>query len=163
MLFKFSLLVLLIGTLSGCVAQPQPRHVQFNQDEYTPYGAVGSAIIYGETFLKTRGGDVKKAAGNKVFLNPVTTYSTEWFDRQIIGNQLLTEGDQRARPYFQETVADSDGRFQFENLTFGDYYLACAISWEVPDGYGHTSVTGGWAYAKVNLKAGEHKKVVLTR
>ena len=157
------MLMLTAMALVGCVAQLQPRHAQFNQDEYTSYGGFGTGIISGEVFLTTQGSDVKKAAGNKVFLNPVTTYSTEWFKRQIIGGQHLKEPDPRTFPYHHETVADSDGRFAFENLTLGDYYLACAISWEVPDGYGHTSVMGGWAYAKVRLKAGEHKKVVLTR
>jgi len=158
------ILMLTAMALVGCTAQPLPRHAQFNQEEYTSYGGFGTGIIYGEAFLTTGVGDVKKAAaGNKVFLNPVTTYSTEWFERHIIGGQLLREPDPRTFRYRHETVTDSDGRFAFENLTLGDYYLACAISWEEPDGYGHASVMGGWAYAKVSLKAGEHKKVVLTR
>jgi len=154
------ILMLTAMALVSCTAQPLNRHAQFNQEEYTSYGGFGTGIISGEVFLTTQGSDVKKAAGNKVFLNPVTTYSTEWFERQIIGGQHLKEPDPRTFPYHHETVVDSDGKFAFENLPLGAYYLACELSWEGP---GQKSVTVGWAYAKVHLKAGEHKKVVLTR
>lgn len=147
----------------GCAMQRQPRLTQVNLDEYTPYDVSGTAVIYGDAFLKTRSGDVKKGAGNKINLNPVTTYSTEWFERMIIGSQLLVQADMRVHKYHRETIADSDGKFEFEGLPPGDYYLACRITWEVPIGYGQTSVTGGWAYAKVTVKAGERKKVTLTR
>jgi hypothetical protein len=157
-------LILMLTAMLLVSCSAQSRHAQFIQDEYTSYGGYGTAVIYGEAFVKTPGGGIKKAAaGTKVFLNPVTTYSTEWFERQIIGGQLLRDPDRRTSPYHHETVVDTEGRFEFQHLPLGDYYLACDISWEVPDGYWHTTVMGGWTYAKVSLSAGERKKVLLTR
>jgi hypothetical protein len=160
-----TLIVLLTAMLLvGCLAQPQPRQAKFNLNEYLPYGGTGTAGIYGEAFLTTPGGNVKKAMGNKVYLNPVTTYSTEWFQREVLGGQLTAEGDPRAAPYLHEAVVASDGKFEFENLPAGDYYIACPISWEVLDTTSDgTTFAGGWASAKVSLKAGERKQIVLTR
>ena len=56
------ILMLTAMALVSCTAQPLNRHAQFNQEEYTSYGGFGTGIIYGEAFLTTRGGDVKKAA-----------------------------------------------------------------------------------------------------
>lgn len=171
MLFKFSLLVLLIGILSGCVAPrpAAPRLVPLNTEEYARYRGTGTAVIYGEAFLRTRGGNVKKGTGSKVFMNPVTTYSTEWFERQVIGGQLLEAADERARPYLRETIADSDGRFEFIDLPAGDYYLVSPIFWEVPqqNTFNPADVymtdTGGFAHTRVTVAPGERKRVVVTR
>ena len=85
-----ALLTPLISTVlfCGCATmQPQrvPRTAVFNEDEYATYAGDGTATITGQAFVKTRGGDVKFGAGNKVFLNPVTTYSTEWYQKYVIG------------------------------------------------------------------------------
>jgi hypothetical protein len=151
--------------ITACVAhQPQTRITQFNEEEYKSYSGEGTAAIYGEAFLKTRGGDIKKGAGCQVHLNPVTSYSTEWYERQIVGGQVLVFGDQRAVPYHRETVADSNGAFEFDKLPPGEYYVACPIFWEVPVGIYATMVpTGGWAHARVKVGPGERKKVILTR
>lgn len=153
----------LAATIMACAPIPQPRLIPFNEAEYTPYAQPGTATITGEAFLKTRGGDVKKGAGNKVYLNPVTSYSTEWYQRGVLGGQLLEPADERARPFFRETLADSDGRFEFQNLPAGEYYLACPIVWEVPIGYGNTMPTGGWAHARIKVGPGERVRAILTR
>lgn len=149
--------------VAGCVPTPMPRLTTFNESEYALYARDGTATIYGDAFLKTRGGDVKKGAGCAVHLNPVTTYSTEWYERGILGNQLLEPADQKAVPYHKQTIADGDGKFEFDKLSAGEYYLACLITWEIPGLYGSTESTGGWAHAKVKVGSNERKKVVLTR
>lgn len=155
--------VLLLTIICGCAPAIHSRLMSFNEAEYAPYSGAGTASIYGEAFLKTRGGDVKKGAGNKVFMNPVTSYSTEWYQRQIIGGQILEQPDQRALPFFRETIADSDGRFEFQNLPAGEYYLACPITWEVPIGYGNMMPTGGFAHGRIKVEPGERVRVILTR
>lgn len=162
-LLQLSVLIFLSAILLGCIHTPSPRLAVFNEAEYAPYVGEGTVSIYGDAFLKTRGGDVKKGAGNEVFLNPVTSYSTEWFERTIIGGQPLEAADPRALKYHRKTRADGDGKFEFEKLPPGEYYLACFISWEIPGPYGSAQSTGGWVYAKVKLVPGERKKVVLTR
>ena len=87
----------------------------------------------------------------------------------VPGGQLLQAGDERARPYFHETIADSDGRFEFTDLPAGEYYLGSPIFWEIPhqNTFNPADIymveTGGIAYARVTVAPGERKKVVLTQ
>jgi hypothetical protein len=154
-----ALMALLIAvTAAGCVSPPQPRLTQFIEEEYTPYAGEGTASVYGEAFPRLRNGGVMRGAGCRVHLNPVTTYSTEWYERSVIAGQVLTPVDNRVRPYHRETIADGDGKFEFEKLPAGEYYLACSITWEVPlDFYGTTIPTGGRAHTRES-RAGRAKK-----
>lgn len=138
------------------------RTAKFIESEYAPYGDSGSSVITGQAFLKTRGGDVKFGAACMVYLNPVTTYSTEWFTYGIIKEMSLSKADPRTDKYHWETMADGFGYFEFKNLPAGEYYLACRILWEVPGKY-NLETTGGYAYAITKVKPGETVKVVVTR
>lgn len=122
---------LLIVTLAGCAGsvQPQARHTAFDASEYAGYGGSGNATITGQAFAKTKGGDVKYAAGNTIVLNPVTTYSTEWWDRWVVRGEALEDGDPRAKPYARTTNADGEGRFKFANVPPGSYYVMTSIHW----------------------------------
>lgn len=148
--------------LMGCHAAPQPRMVQFDEAEYTRYGSDGTGAITGQAFLKTRAGDVKYGAGCTVILNPVTSYSTEWYTRWVVGGVALEPGDQRASKYTRQVIADGEGRFAFQGLPEGEYYVASQIIWEYPTRYG-LSTTGGNVYAQVSVTEGETETIVLTR
>lgn len=158
--------VLAIAGLSACIgsrANPYKRVAVYDEAEYAPYATPGTGSISGQAFVKTRGGDVKYGAGNIVYLNPVTSYSTEWFEHAVLQEQVATAADERARKYCKEVRADGEGRFEFESLPAGEYYLACTIAWEVAGPYGLTP-TGGVAHAKVQVAAGQHlKSVVVTK
>ena len=56
---------------NGCVpiqeVRPLPRSEQFRAEDLVPYAEKGTSSIIGEAFLKTRGGSVKKGAGETVF------------------------------------------------------------------------------------------------
>lgn len=155
----------LFSIFSGCVA-PQPRKAvrkaTFIEEEYAKYRAPGTCTITGQAFLKTRGGDVKFGAGNEVHLNPVTSYSTEWYTSFIQQGRLLEDPDSRAMPFHKVVRADGNGRFKFTDLPPGDYYLACPIYWEIPSQYG-LQQTGGWAHQKVSVSDGKSVDTVLTR
>ena len=111
---------------------------------------------------------MRKGAGSTIYMNPVTTYSTEWFERMVVGGQRLQPPDARA-PSARQTIADSDGRFEFTDLPAGEYYLASPIFWEVPhqNTFNPADIymveTGGIAFARATVAPGERKKVVMTR
>lgn len=162
---KFILVFAFLG-LSSCVAQaPYQRQVLFDEAEYKPYGVAGTGSISGQAFLKTRAGDVKYGAGNEVWLNPVTTYSTEWFENAVVPYRSITPPDRRTSDYARRTIADAEGRFKFEKLPPGEYYAVCSIIWQYPGGYqGSLVSTGSMAYAKVRVGDGEQvANVVVTR
>ncbi len=156
--------IALIGFFACAVpygGPPRPRHAQFEPAEYEPFKKPGSGSISGQAFLKTRGGDVKYGAGDPVHLNPVTTYSTEWWDRCVLGTENLEKSDSRAEATYKCATADGSGNFRFDHLPPGDYYVACWITWEAPTGFGLTR-TGGVAHGRVSVKEGEESRVVIT-
>ncbi len=65
----------------------------------------GSGSLDGQAFLKTRGGDVKYAAGNPVVLMPVSPYTTEFFRKRVEGGFETPELDPRLRDHLRSTTA----------------------------------------------------------
>src|SRR5262245_40298090 len=109
-----SLLSLTLMTIFSCATPPVER-IPFPREEYAALEKSGSAVVSGQAFLKTRGGDVKTAAGEEVYLNPVTSYSEQWYEVAYTGGRALTEADPSYSDYVQTTIADGDGRFSFSN------------------------------------------------
>jgi hypothetical protein len=154
----------LIGTvfLSGCVTPPAKREAVFNESEFAPYDGTGSSTIMGQAFLKTVGGEVRYGAGCQVVMVPVTSYSTEEYERAIIRGERLEPPDSSYATYVHTTIADGNGNFEFSEIPSGGYYLACLIQWEYQTENGLTP-TGGTVYGRVSVSSNKTAKVILTR
>lgn len=151
----------LVLFMSGC--GPIERKIMFNEQEFKSYAEKGTATIFGDAFLKTAGGEVRKAAGNTILLLPANSYTTEWINHNKRYMALqLTPADPRYFKYERQTTGDADGRFEFNELPPGQYYVATKIIWKVPSGGGGLTETGGWVSAMIQIASGEKKKVVVT-
>jgi hypothetical protein len=148
------------GPLGVALERP---HSTFDEREFAPYAGVGTSSIVGQALLKTRGGDVKVGAGNEVVLCPVTPYSTEYYEKAIVGEQKLQPPDERIVRFFRSTIADANGQFEFRKLPAGEYFLGCKITWEIAGVGGTMETTGGVAYGRVRVEPEDVAKVVLTR
>jgi hypothetical protein len=154
-------LVALILALVGCAGRRVATHQRqsiFIEDEYAPYGEAGTSTIVGQAFVTAEDGETKYGAGSAIYLNPVTTYSTEWFEVGILQGKHLSEADSRVWRFHREATADEMGRFKFTGLAAGEYYLATAINWEVAG-----KKTGVLVGAKVEVGEGETAEVTLTQ
>ena len=149
------LIVLLVAGLVGCAAvppKPPVARMPFPEKEYQALPASGSSTVRGQAFLKTRSGAVKLAAGNDVLLNPVTSYSTEWYEKNYLAGQPLEQPDPRLWNYVRKQVADGGGRFTFSNVPPGDYYVTTEVTWEAPTGYqGSLEVQGGSVTKRISV------------
>src|SRR3989442_329124 len=111
MLFKFSLLVLLIGILSGCMA---PRLQSFNPADYGTSREDGTATITGEALLTPGGGGIRQGAGRLVHLLRVPQYTVEFSERNSLNHDRLPpQIDRLFARYPRFTTADSRGEFIF--------------------------------------------------
>ncbi|MBV9997679.1 MAG: hypothetical protein JO015_01065 [Verrucomicrobia bacterium] len=157
-------LIAMVVAVAGCAVAPapQPRTAVYNPSEYAPYGRKGNGRILGQAFLKTVGGDVKYGAGCDVVLHPVTSLTTEWFEKHIVQRIPLQAGDPRGDQYAVRTIANGEGRFGFEHLPAGQYYLTCVIKWGVPSDIG-VLPAGGVAYAKVTVPENGTVAAIVTR
>lgn len=128
--------------------------------EYAPYRVAGTAVITGQAFLTTRGGDVKRAAGRQVILDPATPYATRWWQRVGIDTErfVLTPPDARYQNARRTTTADADGRFRFTGLAPGTYIVRTVVTWEAPG----SGLQGGVVGAEAKIGAGETKDVIVS-
>jgi hypothetical protein len=162
-----TLVLLVAGMVTACGPPIVPRTVPFNEAEYRPYASKGTGSIMGELDVTSPNGGVETGARcEEAFLAPVTSYSTEWFQREIVNGEQLADQDPRAGAYHRQTLVKGTSHFHFENLPPGSYYLTCHMTWSRwymsrlrPTMFGES----GWAYATVKVGPGEHVTVRLKR
>lgn len=145
----------LLVALVGCAANAPlaaPRQAAFDSAEYAPYARPGTGQITGQVWFQIESDQVKPGAGKEVFLFPATSYSTEWWLQEVVGGQRLEPADARAVPFQRVATADGQGRFRFEGLPPGDYYLA---SWS------GSSSADQRVGERIRLGDGERLRVVL--
>lgn len=159
--------LLLVG---GCVEPVQlVQRIPFPVEEYRklPKMGTGTATIQGQAFLKTRGGDVKYAAGNEIYLLPVTSYSNQWYRVSLEWPKKAINPiyDPRYKQYITTVIGDGEGRFEFKNVPAGDYYLSTTIVWQYVEGgrYPSLTPTGGTIVKKISVKDNQKLKVIFTR
>ena len=160
-------LLLLAGVLNACGPLAAPRLVAFDEAEYRPYAGKGTGSITGELDVTPSDGGVETGARcEEAYLAPVTSYSTEWYEREIMKGEPLAEPDPRVGTYHRQTLVKGASHFHFYNLPSGSYYLACRLTWSRwYMGQRRPTMFGGagWAYAKVQVGEGEQVSVRLKR
>lgn len=154
----------------GC-HQYRPK-TRYMEEEYAPYAEEGTSSVSGRAFLTLDGGEVKPAADTTIYMVPVTTRSTEAFERGIVRDRPVEPDAEPMSDLVKKckrTVqGDQDGKFRFEKLPAGNYYVYSQISYKVPSqGPAERSGTPppriGVAYSKVTLAANEQKTITVTR
>jgi hypothetical protein len=153
--------VLALATACALSTQPASRLVSFNSAEYAPYDRPGTGVIFGQVFLRTQAGEVRYGAGSEVYLDPVTSYSTEWWTRAVVGGRHLEPADAKALAYRKTSVADGEGRFVFPDLPAGEYYVVSSVFWEYVASGWTTSSTGSMVGQRVRLGDNRRADLVL--
>lgn len=148
--------------LSGCVSIPKPANLPpFPQAEYEKLKLDGTEKLTGQAFLKTMGGDVKVAAGSQVVLMPKTSY-TDFQFATCMGPVRCNKEDMRAAKYEKVTIADAQGKFEFDNIAPGEYYVQTSVTWMRPSTYGLVT-EGGALMSAASVKPGQNNTVMVTR
>ena len=97
----------------------------------------GKATIDGHAFLRKKNGVVVNAAGEVVRLVPVTPYSQDRFQK-IYGNRKFAAARTATHPepadpayatFTRQTKADAGGKFSFENVGPGRYYVSTQLTY----------------------------------
>lgn len=131
--------------------------------EYRPFQQAGTGRVAGQAFMRTRGGDVKLAAGNSVRLDPITTYSREWY--RLRGRDVRYFHTELPDTLFnavrREQRVDAQGKFAFADLAPGWYFVTTYVQWETGATYG--GMQGGVVSDSVQVKNGTTVDVILTR
>ena len=122
-------LVLLV-MLTACAQQPTViERIPFNVAEFSSLKKIGNATVTGHAFIKARDGKIYYAEKVQARLNPITTYSRQWYDVHYKEKIRITDADPRYLKYVYKADIDTEGRFTFNNIPAGDYYLSAPIFW----------------------------------
>jgi len=158
--YKTLLIFSIIFVFIACAPLTPPiQRMNFPESEYLALKSTGSATIHGQAFMRTRGGEVRTAAGLNILLNPVTSYSNEWYQLAYLEHKKIDTPDPRLWKYTRTQIADSGGNFVFKNVPAGEYYVTTGIFWDVP----YYGKQGGIMSQRVSVKDGENLEVMLVK
>ena len=153
--------------LSGCLATTATIYSSFDPSEVAWFKRSGDGTLVGSGFLRQQGGGVVSCAGYGVTLIPVSKYGTERM-LALYGSQYRGFTNKAVKftngtdPEYQQTVksrpCDVSGRFQFNDLPYGDYFVTTAVLWKV-DGYSQ----GGSLMQRVSIEDDSPVEIVLSQ
>ena len=150
--------------VSLCACAKPDVDVPFDPSAAAFIHAPGKGKIAGHAFFRSENGRVIFAAGEYVYLIPATPYSDARFE-SFFGQRkylkamrlfLRMESDPEYQKFTRNTKAESDGRFTFENVAPGTYYVWTQATW-----YADNSIlpSGGLIYEKVTVRGDEKDAV----
>ncbi|MEA2841499.1 MAG: hypothetical protein QOF41_2829 [Methylobacteriaceae bacterium] len=128
----------------------------------------GKTTIEGHAFIRRTDNTVENAVGQSVRLIPVTPYSEARFAQFYKGKKFLPareipklEADPEYASYTRTTTSESSGRFTFDHVAPGKYYVATQVIYR-PKGSFFSE--GGALYDVITVTGKETKaiKLVLT-
>lgn len=150
----------MVTLVAGCVVtNMQQVTAPFDPAQLIPYKGEGTASISGQAFLKTRGGDVKLAAGETVSLTPAIPFIKEVRLLRDKGISPVYPDSvvEQIRTCVRKAMVDAQGNFEFVNLPSGEYLLEVSIHWDTGRGS-----TGGLVHKYAKVDEGSHERVMLT-
>lgn len=107
--------------------EPVARKAKYVEAQYAPYAAGGKAKIQGKACFTLKDGTEKCLAGLEIYINPVTDYSNEWYERGWVGTEYLEVADKRVIPFNKSVKTAQDGSFTFDGLAPGSYYVVTQL------------------------------------
>ena len=153
------LLSICCAIATALVACGSKTQETINQREYAQYRGGGTATIVGQVTMTLPSGVVMNGSACQVRLMPVTTATTTY-----IKNTVMTGGTKppkaAADAVWWLEQADVEGRFKFEAVPAGSYYLTCSVAWREP-GSGEARQRILWA--ETTVAPGDTSTVSVTR
>ena len=112
------------------------ERIDFPTEEYAHIKKYGRSTVTGLVYLENSHNS-QKVMGEKVklYLNPITSYSRQWYEESYLGGYKLSKSDSRLFNYLKFTVSDVNGKFNFFGVPRGDYYIVGTISCAEECGY----------------------------
>lgn len=116
---------------------PEQRmeRITFPSEEYNRLPRTGKGTVKGTIYVKDAYEKRIPGSGTRLYLNPVTSYSDQWYKESYIGGYKMEKADPRLFNYLRFTAADSNGNFAFYGVPSGRYYLIGTVTCGTECGY----------------------------
>ncbi len=113
----------------------QMARIPFPTYEYNRLKRTGKGTISGEIFVNDTYGKKIVGSGTRLYLNPVTSYSNQWYRDSYIGGAKMQKADSRLFNYLRFTASNTNGKFAFYGVPSGSYYLIGTVKCGTECGY----------------------------
>jgi len=113
----------------------QLARISFPVSEYNRLAKTGKGTISGTIFVNDTYGKKIVGSGTRLYLNPVTSYSNQWYKASYIGGAKMQKADSRLFNYLRFTASDTKGKFAFYGVPSGSYYLIGTVKCGTECGY----------------------------
>ncbi|QOR62672.1 carboxypeptidase-like regulatory domain-containing protein [Sulfurovum sp. ST-21] len=122
------------GAMLSEEAYKVPR-IPFPMDEYVRLARVGKGTVKGQIYITDGYGKKVVGKATRLYLNPKTSYSDQWYQESYIGGQKMQKADDRLFNYLRFTSSDANGNFSFYGVPSGSYYLIGTVRCGMECGY----------------------------
>ncbi len=102
--------------------QVVPR-IPFPVSEYSRLARSGTATVKGSIYVVDAMGEKIYGRQTRLYLNPVTSYSRQWYRESYLGGKKMAKADPRLFNYLKFTTSDKTGHFAFYGVPAGEYYV----------------------------------------
>jgi len=120
---------------NGTLPSRSVQRVPFPVQEYRQLARSGKGTIEGHIYLQDAYGTKIPGAKTRLYLNPVTSYSRQWYQQSYINGEKMGKADSRLFNYLRFTASDDQGAFAFYGVPSGSYYLIGTVSCAAECGY----------------------------
>lgn len=111
------------------------QRIAFPVGEYQALDRTGKGTIQGHIYIQDPYGKRIYGAKTRLYLNPVTSYSRQWYKESYINGRKMGKADSRLFNYLKFTASDDEGSFAFYGVPSGRYYLIGTVTCGVECGY----------------------------
>jgi hypothetical protein len=91
----------------------QLARIPFPVSEYNRLARTGKGTISGTIYVNDTYGKKIVGSGTRLYLNPVTSYSNQWYNASYIGGAKMQKADSRLFNYLRFTASDTNGKYAF--------------------------------------------------
>ncbi|CAA6827051.1 MAG: Unknown protein [uncultured Sulfurovum sp.] len=115
--------------------QVKMERVPFPLGEYNRLSKSGKGTVKGKIYINDAYNRRVLGSNTRLYLNPVTSYSKQWYSQSYIGGYKMEKADSRLYNYLRFTASNNQGEFAFYGVPNGHYYLIGTVACGVECGY----------------------------
>ena len=162
------------AALAACTSPTVPSalqeetEVRFNPEEVAYFYETGPATIEGQAVMWREDGALQPCTGT-VTLIPSGAFSEQhmqetWGSTESANHNINAHEALVMTPDFEayldvrrQTTCDAEGRFRFEGLADGDYFVTTSVMWWNRE----TILQGGQLMRRVRIRDGQSKQILM--
>jgi hypothetical protein len=137
------------------------QRIDFPVSEYSRLARIGKGTVKGTIYVTDAYDRRVVGASTRLYLNPLTSYSEQWYKESYLGGYKMQKADSRLFNYLKFTASDKNGNFAFYGVPSGSYYLIGTV--KCGEECGYESMKNIRIATKVSVRGNQIVKQDLTR